>query len=96
MFNSKYKDHNEREEHSNLINYFQTNISSKNIDEIKLVKTLENNKNTKYFLNKMLIILALFEDLPPDNFNSIGNEINQISNGKKKIAINILKNVFLT
>ncbi|MFX1425314.1 MAG: hypothetical protein ACFFBE_02600 [Promethearchaeota archaeon] len=102
MINHKYKNQPEIDDYVSLIENFQTTSTNDNLDEswkyhsyFKLVKTLERNQNKKIFTNNIILMLALAENVPPDGFNKIGNNINQISDYEKDIAIDILKNEFL-
>lgn len=65
---------------------------------IELVNTFKRTQNRKLFSNKIILILSLFEDLPPDTFHTFHTfreNIDQLSKKDKNIVINILKNEFL-
>ena len=62
---------------------------------IELVNTFKRTQNRKLFSNNIILILSLFEDLPPDTFHTFRENIDQLSKKDKNIVINILKNEFL-
>lgn len=62
---------------------------------IELVNTFKRTQNRKLFSNNIILIISLFEDLPPDTFHTFGENIDQLSKKDKNIVINILKNEFL-
>jgi len=62
---------------------------------IELVNTFKRTQNRNLFSNKLILLLALFEDLPPDTFHTFRENIDQLSKKDKNIVINILKNEFL-
>ncbi len=70
----------------NILEYFQNvKIDKKNTDIwknqsfIDLMKLLENKKNRALVTNAIILILSLFDDIPPDTYNSRGEDINMIS-----------------
>lgn len=105
MIDHKYSNHLEIEDYTEIygeiLNLFKENVSNHSLDEtweyhsyIKLAKILERNQNKNIFSNSIIIMLALFSDLPPDIFNTVGKKINKISKNDKNIALNILKYEF--
>jgi len=62
---------------------------------IELVNTFKRTQNRNLFSNKIILMLALFEDLPPDTFHTFGENIDQLTKKDKNIVIDILKNEFL-
>lgn len=67
----------------------------KNQSIIELMKLLENTQNRTFVTNALILILSLFEDIPPDIYHTRGNNINCISEKDKKSLILKLKNEFL-
>ena len=67
----------------------------KNHSIIELMKMLERTQNRAFVTNALILILSLFEDIPPDIYNNRGNNINYISKKDKKSLILNLKNEFL-
>lgn len=101
MVDHKFNNHLEIENYAKILNRFKENASNHSLDEtweyqsyIKLAEILERNQNKNIFSNSIIIMVALFGDLPPDVFNSIGKKINKISKNDKNIALKILKNEF--
>ena len=67
----------------------------KNQSIIELMKLLEQTQNRAFITNSLILILSLFEDIPPDIYNNRGHNINYISEKDKKSLILNLKNEFL-
>ncbi|MHA1914130.1 MAG: hypothetical protein ACW986_10325 [Promethearchaeota archaeon] len=67
----------------------------KNRALIKLMKLLENKRNRIVVTNAIILLLSLCEDIPPDNYNRLGVDINNISKREKKSLLADLKNEFL-
>lgn len=85
-----------------IIDNFQARDLNNKVNEIwkyrsyiELMKTLERTNNKTNFSNKIILMLALFEDLSPDSYNIIGENINEISKYDKNLAINLLKGEFV-
>lgn len=62
---------------------------------IELMKLLKQTQNKKFVSNAMILLLSLFEDIPPDLCSNRGHHINKISKKDKKFLISELKNEFL-
>ena len=85
-----------------IIEYFQkerfdreTTEIWKNQSLIELMNLLERTKNRTLVTNAIILILTLFEDLPPDIYNNRGVHVNRISDRDKKSLIEELKDEFL-
>jgi hypothetical protein len=85
-----------------ILNYFQEDKVNKDNTEIwkdqsllKLMNLLENKKNRDLVTNALILILSLFEDIPPDIYNNRGVDINRISNEDRKALIGCLEDEFL-
>ena len=85
-----------------IFDYFQNEKLSreeieiwKNQSIIELMKYLERTQNRTLVTNALVLILSLFEDIPPDICNNRGHNINCISEKDKKSLILNLKNEFL-
>ncbi|MFX1418243.1 MAG: hypothetical protein ACFE9N_04900 [Promethearchaeota archaeon] len=85
-----------------IINYFQKEKSNreeaeiwKNKSIIELMNLLERTRNRTLVTNALILLLSLFENIPPDTFNNRGININRISKNDKKPLIENLKNEFL-
>ncbi|MFX1568496.1 MAG: hypothetical protein ACFFCV_09020 [Promethearchaeota archaeon] len=85
-----------------IIDYFQKEKVSKEEIEIwmdksiiELMKYLKRTHNRSLVTNALILLLSFFENLPPDNYNNRGVEINRISELDKRSIIENLKNEFL-
>ncbi|MFX0082753.1 MAG: hypothetical protein ACFE94_13465 [Candidatus Hodarchaeota archaeon] len=85
-----------------ILEYFQTEKVSKEKTEIwkdhsliELMKLLDKKKNRVLVTNALILMLSLFEDIPPDIYNNRGVDINLISIEERKSLIADLKEEFL-
>lgn len=85
-----------------IIDYFQTKKVSREETEIwkdqsivELMKLLEKAKNRALVTNALILLLSLFEDIPPDTYNNRGVNINRISRKDRKSLIANLQEEFL-
>ncbi len=85
-----------------IIDYFQKEKVTreeieiwKNKSIIELMKFLEGSQNRTLVTNALILILSLFEDIPPDIYNNRGVNINRISQKDKRFLIEDLKEEFL-
>ncbi|MFW9900768.1 MAG: hypothetical protein ACFFDY_05705 [Candidatus Thorarchaeota archaeon] len=85
-----------------IIDYFQKEKVSREeieiwIDKsiIELMKYLKRTQNRTLVTNALILILSLFENIPPDNYNNCGVEINVVSEIDKQSILKNLKNEFL-
>lgn len=85
-----------------IIDYFQKEKVTreeieiwKNKSIIELMKFLERSQNRTLVTNALILILSLFEDIPPDIYNNRGVNINRISQKDKRFLIEDLKEEFL-
>ncbi len=85
-----------------ILDYFQKDKVNKENTEIwkdqsfiELMKLLDQKKNRDLVTNSIIIILSLFEDIPPDTFNNRGVNINRISIEERKSLIAGLEEEFL-
>ncbi len=58
---------------------------------MQLMELLIDKNNITLVRNSILLILSLFENLPPDHYNNHGININSITKAEKKILISNLK-----
>ena len=98
------KDNEDFEEdcYRQILDYFQKDRLNrenteiwKNQSFIELMKLLEQKKNRELVTNALILILSLFEDLPPDTYNNRGVNINRISLEERKSLIAGLEDEFL-
>ena len=85
-----------------IIEFFQNQDTNeetteiwKNKSIIELMKFLEGSQNRTLVTNALILILSLFEDIPPDIYNNRGVNINRISQKDKRFLIEDLKEEFL-
>ena len=85
-----------------IIEYFQNEKISREEIEIwtdksiiELMKYLKHTQNRTLVTNALILILSLFENTPPDNYNNRGLEINFGSEIDKQSILKNLKNEFL-
>ena len=67
----------------------------KNHSLIELMKLLDKAKNRILVTNSIILMLSLFEDIPPDTYNNRGVDIHRISFEEKKSLIAGLEEEFL-
>ena len=85
-----------------IIDYFQKEkvdkeqtVIWKNKSILNLMKYLERTQNRTLVTNALILILSLFEDIPPDIYNNRGVNLNRISERDKRFLIEDLKEEFL-
>ncbi len=85
-----------------IIEYFQKEKETreeieiwKNKSFIELMKCLKRTENRIFVRNALILILSLFEDIPPDIYNNRGININRVSQKDKGFLIENLKEEFL-
>ena len=85
-----------------ILDYFQKDKANKEITEIwknqsyiELMRLLEQKTNKDLVKNAIILILILFEDIPPDIYNNRGVDINRISIEERKSLIAGLEEEFL-
>jgi hypothetical protein len=82
-----------------IIEFFQNQTQDpesielwKNKSLIELMKVLKRTKNKLLVRNALLIIISLFEHLPPDLFNNKGINANLLNKEEKATLKSILRN----
>ncbi len=85
-----------------IIEYFQKEKIKKEdieiwIDQsiIELMKYLKLSQDRVLVTNALILLLSLFENIPPDTYNNRGVDINGVSDLDKRSIIEKLKNEFL-
>ncbi len=85
-----------------IINCFQNESVSrekkeiwKNQSIIKLMNLLERTQNRPLVTNALILLLSLFENIPPDIYNNRGINSSHIPEIHKKLLIKELKDEFL-
>jgi hypothetical protein len=62
---------------------------------IEFMKLLDKKKNRVLVTNAIILMLSLFENIPPDTYNNRGVDINRISRRDRDSLIADLKEEFL-
>ena len=100
-FNNNTKDF-ELDCYLKIIDYFQSEKASREETEIwkdhsliELMKLLDKAKNRHLVTNALILMVTLFEDIPPDTYNNRGVNINRISRKDRKSLIANLIEEFL-
>lgn len=90
------------EYYDNILKYFQNRLDGKQSVEIwknkiymKLMHLLGKTENIMLVRNSILLILSLFENLPPDLYNNRGFRFNKLKNKDKRKVISNLKQEIL-
>lgn len=85
-----------------ILEYFQTEKIDRKKTEIwkdqsliELMKLLDKKKNRVLVTNALILMVSLFENIPPDTYNNRGVDINRISVRDRKALIANLKEEFL-
>lgn len=73
----------------------ETRVIFMNHSLIELMKFLKRTKNREMVTNGIILILSLFENIPPDNYNNLGANIDEIPDKDKYNLIENLKEEFL-
>lgn len=88
--------------YTRIINFFKNLPSSKDTIEIwkdkslvELMKVLERTKNKEFVQNAIIILISLFEQMPPDLYNNRGKDANLIGEKEKKAYLNLMKSEFI-
>jgi len=99
---SSTNDEFELEYYTKIINFFKNQPSNKESVEIwktksfiELMKVLERTQNKELVQNAIILIISLFEQLPPDLYNNRGKNVNFINKKDKKSYLSVLKAEFL-
>lgn len=95
-------DSDELECYLKIIDYFQNEKINreeieiwKNKSIIEIMKYLKSTHNRTLVTNVLILLLSLFEDIPPDTYNNRGVNTNRMSQRDKRIMIQDLKEEFL-
>ena len=62
---------------------------------VKLMSRLKNNKNKELAKNALIVMLSLFDDYPADLFDSIGTDLETLSEEEREGAMEKLKEIFI-
>jgi hypothetical protein len=86
-----------------IIDFFQNQDDNRETTEIwknksfiQLMKVLKRSRKKELVKNAIILILSLFDELPPDTYNNRGIKPKSLSNSDKLSYVNILKSEFLS
>lgn len=98
---SNNNDNYELDYYLSIIEYFQNQDTNRNTTEIwknksfiQLMKVLKRTRNKEFVKNAIILILSLFDKLPPDFYSSRGIQVNSLTNSEKLSYVNLLKSEF--
>lgn len=84
-----------------IIDFFQNQNADRETKEIwknksliELMKVLKRTRKTEFVKNAIILILSLFDNIPPDSYNNRGIKVNSLTNGDKLSYVNLLKSEF--
>lgn len=99
---SNANDELELEYYTKIINFFKSQPSNKESIEIwksksfiELMKVLERTQNRGLVQNAIILIISLFEQLPPDLYTNRGINADFINKKDKKSYLSVLKSEFM-
>lgn len=88
--------------YTRIINFFKNQPSTKDTIEIwknksliELMKVFERTQNKEFIQNAIIILISLFEQMPPDLYNNRGINTKLINEKEKKAYLHLLKSEFL-
>ncbi|MFX0047734.1 MAG: hypothetical protein ACFE8G_06140 [Candidatus Hermodarchaeota archaeon] len=86
----------------NIIDFFQNQDTNRETRElwrnksfIQLMKVLKRTRKKELVKNAIILILSLFDELPPDSYNNRGVKPDSLTNSDKLSYVNILKSEFI-
>ena len=102
MNKSNNNDNYELDYYIGIIDFFQNQNTNRETTEIwknksliELMKVLKRTRNKEFVKNAIILILSLFEEIPPDSYNNRGMKANSLSNSDKVSYVNLLKSEFI-
>ena len=98
MLMSNNNDNYELDYYLSIIEYFQNQDTNRDTTEIwknksfiRLMKVLKRTRNKEFVKNSIILILSLFDKMPPDFYSSRGIQVNSLTNSEKLTYVNLLK-----
>ncbi len=95
-------DNHELEYYLSIIDFFQNQNTNRETTEmwkekslIELMKVLKRTHRKDFVKNAIILILSLFDEFPPDNYNNRGVKVNSLTNRDKLSYVNLLKSEFI-
>ena len=99
---SNNNDNYELDYYLSIIDFFQNQNTNKETTEIwknksfiELMKVLKRTRKKEFVKNSIILILSLFDQIPPDTYNNKGIKVDSLTNGDKLSYVNILKSEFI-
>ena len=99
---SNNNDNYEVDYYLSIIDFFQNQYNNKEIIEIwknksfiELMEVLKRTRKKEFVTNIIILILSLFDQMPPDTYNNRGIKVNSLNNSDKLSYINLLKSEFI-
>ena len=85
-----------------IIDFFQNQDTNRETTEIwknksfiQLMKVLKRTRRKEFVKNAIILILSLFDELPPDSYNNKGIKVNSLESEDKISYVNLLKSEFI-
>jgi len=85
-----------------IIDFFQNQDKNRETTEIwknksfiQLKKVLKRTRRKEFVKNAIILILSLFDELPPDSYNNKGIKVNSLESEDKISYVNLLKSEFI-
>ena len=98
MHMSNNSDNYEFDYYLRIIDFFQNQKNIKETTEIwknksfiELMKVLKRTNKKEFVKNAIILILSLFDEMPPDSYNNKGITVNSLPTTDKLSYVNILK-----
>ena len=99
---SNISDDYELDYYLSIIDFFQNQNTNREATEIwknksliELMKVLKRTRKKEFVKNAIILILSLFDEVPPDSYNNRGIKVNSLASGDKLSYIDILKSEFI-
>ena len=67
----------------------------KNLSLVKIMEVWNRTRNITLVRNSLILMISLFENLPPDIYNNRGIDINRCSRKDRESLVSSLKDEFL-
>lgn len=99
---SNNSDNYELDYYISITDFFQNQNTNRETTEIwknksfiKLMKVLKRTRKKEFVKNAFILILSLFDQMPPDIYTNRGIKVNSLTNGDKLSYVNLLKSEFI-
>jgi len=99
---SNNNDTYEHDYYLSIIDFFQNQNTDRETTEIwknksliELMRVLKRTRKTEFVKNAIILILSLFDQMPPDSYSNRGIKVTSLTNGDKLYYVNLLKSEFI-